>query len=155
MPRFYWRKGFESRVNAEIVGAELERIRRLNNETLTPEDVLTAAERRGSPLHPLFTWDDSEAARKYRLTEARRIVQGILIEHPRRDREPLIAYLSVRTEERGRCYKESRVVMNDDELEQQARQECQQMIDAWRRRYSRLEQIKKALDAFEEELEIV
>ncbi len=155
MPRFYWRKGFESRVSAEIVGVELERIRRLNNETLTPEDVLTAAERRGSPLHPLFTWDNDEAARKYRLTEARRIIQGVLIEHPRRDREPLIAYLSVRTEERGRCYKESRVVMSDDELEQQARQECRQMIEAWRRRYSRLEQIKKALDAFEEELEIV
>jgi hypothetical protein len=47
---------------------------------LTPEQVLEAAAAKTSALHPCFTWDDSEAAAKYRLEEARELIRSVRIE---------------------------------------------------------------------------
>ncbi len=152
MPRFYWREGFESRVSAELVGDELERLRERMGGRLKPPDLVAAAARRSSPLHALFTWDDTEAAVKWRLHEARRVLQGILVEHPRPEQKPVMAYLSTKTEDDGRCYKEARVVMEDPELRARALAECKAMAAAWRRRYRNLEEVIAAVDAFEEAL---
>jgi hypothetical protein len=42
---------------------------------LRAEDVVDAARAKSSPLHHYFTWDDSEAARLYRITEARVLIR--------------------------------------------------------------------------------
>ena len=150
MAKFFWRHGFESKINADAVGEELARIRESKGGRLTPADVVEAARRRASPLRDCFTWDNTEAAEKWRLTEARRLIQGILIEHPRPEREPLIAYISVTDERQGRCYKESRIVMEDMDFRAQALRECRDAIAAWRRRFRKLEDVIQALDDFEE-----
>ena len=153
MAKFIWRKGFEARISADAVGDELSRLREENGGRLTPKDVVEAARRRGSSLHDLFTWDDTEAANKWRLSEARRVIGGLCYVHPENEnKEPLIAYVSIRTEPAGRCYIDSRQVMGDQDLRVQALQECRQAIEAWRRRYRNLEEITRALDAFEGEL---
>jgi len=45
-----------------------------NNGLLLPEIVVDEARPNSSPLHNYFTWDDSEAAEKYRLVEARELI---------------------------------------------------------------------------------
>ena len=47
---------------------------------LTPEQVVDAAASEDSALHECFTWDDSEAAAKWRLDEARAIIRSVRIE---------------------------------------------------------------------------
>ena len=47
---------------------------------LTPEQVVNAAADEASALHACFTWDDSEAAAKWRLDEAREIIRSVRIE---------------------------------------------------------------------------
>ena len=47
---------------------------------LTPEQVVNAAADEASALHSCFTWDDSEAAAKWRLDEAREIIRSVRIE---------------------------------------------------------------------------
>jgi len=47
---------------------------------LTPEQVVNAAENESSALHSCFTWDDSEAAARWRLDEARTIIRSVRIE---------------------------------------------------------------------------
>lgn len=42
--------------------------------TLTPEQVVAEASAPDSPLHGYFEWDDSEAARRYRLVQARGLI---------------------------------------------------------------------------------
>lgn len=42
---------------------------------VTPESVVKAATPKSSPLHDYFTWDDSEAARRYRLVEAQGLIR--------------------------------------------------------------------------------
>jgi hypothetical protein len=47
---------------------------------LTPEQVIEAAEPEGSALHACFDWDDTEAARKWRMEQAREIIRSVRIE---------------------------------------------------------------------------
>lgn len=56
-----------------------------SNGRLIPEDVVEAARDPESPLHKHFTWDDSEAASKQRLHEARTLIRTVQIEVKVRD----------------------------------------------------------------------
>ncbi len=42
---------------------------------LTASGILKMAENKRSPLHSMFEWDDTKAAREYRLYQARRIIK--------------------------------------------------------------------------------
>jgi len=48
--------------------------------SLTPDIVLQDARDPESPLHSEFTWDSEEAARKWNLEEARRLIRSVKIE---------------------------------------------------------------------------
>lgn len=44
---------------------------------LTPELVVSEAESETSPLHKYFTWDDTEAAVRFRQEQARKLIQSV------------------------------------------------------------------------------
>lgn len=46
---------------------------------LTPESVVADAKFNNSPLHHLFEWSDTEAARKYRLHQARQLIASVKV----------------------------------------------------------------------------
>lgn len=60
---------------------ELER----DNGRLLPGDVVEAARAPESPLHSHFNWDDSDAAEKYRLMQARTLIRTVKLEITVRD----------------------------------------------------------------------
>jgi hypothetical protein len=47
---------------------------------LNPKSVVEAARMKDHPLHSKFTWDDSEAAEKWRLEEARALIASVKVE---------------------------------------------------------------------------
>jgi hypothetical protein len=47
---------------------------------LTPEQIVEAAQNTSSALHGCFCWDDSEAAHKYRIEQARELLKRVKIE---------------------------------------------------------------------------
>lgn len=54
----------------------VEELRELDKkEKLTPSEIVKEAEDPKSPLHPYFTWEDTEAARLWRLEEARIVIK--------------------------------------------------------------------------------
>jgi len=57
----------------------IQRIRSLENERgeLTPHAVLDDARDPSSPLHSQFDWDDTRAAEKYRVEQARRLIRTV------------------------------------------------------------------------------
>lgn len=55
---------------------EVERLYRTPGP-LTPAKIVEAATDPSSPLHTLFEWDDTEAARNFRLDQARAVVQEV------------------------------------------------------------------------------
>ena len=65
-----------SKKDAQKVGEELENIK--SKETLTPISVVERAKNKKFILHKYFEWDDSEAAEKYRIQQASKIVSHVV-----------------------------------------------------------------------------
>src|SRR5262245_44057464 len=59
----------------------LERIYKRDG-SVTASAVVDAASKESSPLHNYFTWDDSEAAHQYRLTQARTLIKRVRVIAP-------------------------------------------------------------------------
>lgn len=57
----------------------LAAIAQLNGGKLTPELVLADAEDPTSPLHDTFTWDNDEAAKLWRIEQARRLIRSVKV----------------------------------------------------------------------------
>jgi hypothetical protein len=64
-----------------------EELQRLHGEhgRLTAQAVVEAATPESAPLHSYFTWDDSEAARAYRLQQASGLIRSVRIQVVKRD----------------------------------------------------------------------
>ena len=71
-----WRSGYcpFSHADAQKVAEEISEI----GEEARPEQIVDRAKSEDTELHKCFEWDDTEAARKFRLHQARQIV-GCLV----------------------------------------------------------------------------
>lgn len=105
---------------ADVVARELESIG-INSagDEAKPQDIVDYA--RSNPeseLHKCFTWDDSEAAEKWRRQEARIIVANIVYSDEQEENEkPVKVRWALRTDTTG-GYKQTVAIMrNDDEYE--------------------------------------
>lgn len=130
-------------VNPQEVGEELERIRQ-EKGTLVAADVLDAASDPGSPLHNAFEWDDTAAARQHRLNQARRLIVSIRVLNSPTAR-PTVAYVSVKTPDKGRSYVPTIEAMSDEELQVRVLAEVRQAIEAIERRYASFTEIADLL----------
>jgi hypothetical protein len=63
----------------ETIQEALTAIAERNGGQLTPDVVVRAAKAKTSPLHSHFTWDDSEAARAYRLVQASFLIRKVKV----------------------------------------------------------------------------
>ena len=81
--------------NARI--AEIRQIERANNGVVKPEQVVEAARSPNSALHDAFCWDDDEAARLYRIEQARGLLR-VLVEIEPRTSEEMRAFVAVKSE---------------------------------------------------------
>lgn len=75
---YKWKKAAQIKIKPDVAVAELERIR-AKNGYLKPEDVVEEAKRKTSRLHDYFVWDDSEAAQKYRIWQARHLIAVLVV----------------------------------------------------------------------------
>lgn len=83
------------------IKAALEGIATANNGKVNPRDVLAAAREESSVLHKAFTWDDTKAGERYRLQEARALLQRYRIRIIEGDKSTVRAFVSL-TDERGK-----------------------------------------------------
>jgi hypothetical protein len=93
-------------INPEVVG-ELRSLEKQHG-VLKPEDVVQFARSPESRLHNYFTWEDSEAAGKYRVWEARRLI-GSVVEYitvgDQKQLVPVFCSLTADREEQGGGYR--------------------------------------------------
>ena len=69
-----------SKPKHETVEDRLAAIHKLNGGRITPDAVVEDARDPRSPLHSHFEWDDSAAARQYRLDQARALIRTVKLE---------------------------------------------------------------------------
>ena len=64
-------------VDAQTAGEELERIFNTPGK-LDPANIVNESRDESAPLHPIFEWDDTKAAEKYRETQAETLMRSVV-----------------------------------------------------------------------------
>lgn len=141
---YAWKDGSQIAIDAELAGAALEKVRERHQGQLTPEVVLKAAESKKNPLHGYFEWDDTAAARKYRIEQAKYLIRSIVVKYEG-NAEPrqLRAYVSVKDHEAKPKYVTTETALGDAEYRQQVLAKAWAELQQWRRRYEELREFAK------------
>lgn len=136
---YQWKPEARAKVEAQVAGEELERIRTWNNGRLEAAAVVEASRDPGAPLHDEFEWSDRKAARAYRTEQAKYLIRSItvLAERPNAPPAPVRAFVSVKRDE-DRSYTSIGHALSDDELRAQVVTQAWRELEAWRRRYAEL-----------------
>jgi hypothetical protein len=110
----------------------LTKMARQNGGVLKVEDVLNEARDEGSILHKHFEWDDSEAAQKYRLQQARALIQRCKITLIDSAPVEIRAFVSLPVDrESGGGYRLTSEVMSDARMKEEMLRDIQLTISRW------------------------
>ena len=96
-----WRTPGIFKADANKVCEELRGI----GEEFTPEEIVEAAEDETTELHKCFEWDDSKAAKGYRLYQARILTSQLIFKRDKTEENPSPAPIRVYSKGVGGGYK--------------------------------------------------
>lgn len=152
MPQYKWDVDGLSPLDAQSVGEELERLR-LANGKLTKEIVLEAARHRNSPLHDHFEWDDTEAAKKFRLVQARNLIRHVVVvfENPNSEEQvETRAFVSISSQDENKLiYTSIEDAMADDLMREEVFRNALESLNSWKKKYANLEIFYDVVKAIE------
>lgn len=148
---YQWKAGSHVRLDPQVAGEEMERLRVRHNGRLESEHVLSAARSTRSPLHPAFEWDDQVAAEAYRVEQAQYLIRSIEVVVERRGEEPfpIRAFVSVQREQ-DRSYTSTFHALSDPDLRQQVVEQAWRELEAWRQRHAELTEFAKIITAIDQ-----
>ena len=141
---YKWREGYRASVKAQVAGERLDAIREENGGHLTPADVVEDARPEDSPLHPEFTWDNEEAAEKWREDEARRLIRSVCVvveDAQTGDARPTQGYVHVDLPDASPVYVTTARAMSEPEMREQVLADAINAFEALRRRYEHLAEL--------------
>lgn len=79
MEGYNWKiRGLGRGVNPDEAVEELRRLQDLHG-TLTPDAIVRVAESEDNVLHPMFEWDDTKAGHRWRVQQARMLLNNIQV----------------------------------------------------------------------------
>lgn len=140
--------------NPEIV-KELKRIAAANGGELLPANVVAAASNPESALHSQFDWDDSTAAQKYRLHQARNLIRVVVSYVSAGDgtEVPCRVFVSLTpNREDNTGYRVTTDVMSDAAMRAQLLADAKDDMKRFAAKYRRLTELADVFDAIEDAL---
>lgn len=139
MTTYVWKPGSKAKVDAQVAGEELERIRTWRNGRLDPQDVIEASRDPGAPLHPAFEWDDAKAAVEHRREQAKYLIRSVevVIDRGAAEASPIRAFVSVERDA-DRSYTSTFHALADPELRRQVVASAWRELEAWQKRHAEL-----------------
>ena len=131
------------RADAERCWEEIQGL----GDGVTPEKVVEIAASEDSELHKCFEWDDTQAARMYRIDQARKVIRNIVYV-PGKPQQAPVRVLSISSERT--VYRPTiELVRDPDEYERLSRRAFNDW-EAFKRRYSTIVELREAFDAMDE-----
>lgn len=124
-------------------------IRAQNGGSITASLVLDDARDERSPLHKYFEWDDSKAAEKWRLEQARKLIQQhyVIVTMPGQEATaPVRAQVIIEEEDGERGYRSVVAVMKNEEFSDQVLDRAREEMRMWIARYENFTELKGAVD---------
>lgn len=120
-----------------------------NLEEITPQNVLDLARNENSVIHDDFEWDDKIAGEKYRLHQARRMIQSFVIETEENEKVPT-RVLQITAEQN--VYKPVTFFVEREDEYKALLNRALSELESFQRRYKRLAELENVIDAIEETL---
>ncbi len=122
----------------------------IGERKITPEEVLEQARNNvNSELHKCFEWDDSIAAEKYRLSQARQIIQFLVVK-PEKEEEPKVRVFQITTERNN--YQPTKLFIEQPDEYKSLLQRAKNELSALKNRYKTLSELEKVFEAIDEVL---
>ena len=130
---------------------ELERIRLADPEgVLRPHAVVEFARDPQSPLHRRFIWDDTEAARQFRLHQARQII-SVRVTRPNDSSPPVRVYVSLDEDRYGATgYRRTSEVLRDDAMRESLLAQARRDMRTFAAKYRALAELAGVIEAIED-----
>lgn len=124
---------------------ELTKIAGKNKGVLLPEQVVKAAEPKGSILHRFFEWDPNRAAHEYRLDQARMLIRAtVRYVEIEGDRRPVRVFTSLRNDRNnGRGYRITVNVLTNRELRRRMIEDALLELQTFEKKYNHLKELSE------------
>ena len=106
-------------------------------EDVSPAQIVEYAKNPDTELNKCFTWNDAEAANKYRIFEARQVVCNLIIRKEKGEKQEPTPIRLFHKIENGHYKPLTLIVQNEDEYQSLLRQ-CSEALLALKRKYSNL-----------------
>lgn len=140
-------------VPAQVVGNRIERLSD-HDGNIRPDDLVNDARPVDSPLHPLFTWDDTIAGALYRKEEGMEVIRSlVVIQHVKGQDGPprrIQRYVAIGTKDTGTVYTTTARALTNVELRKRVIDDAINQFLGLRRRYDHLEELAEIFKIIDE-----
>ena len=114
-------------------------------ESATPQAVLEKARDESAELHKCFTWDDSIAAEKYRLTEARLVTRQLVIKEVQVPKDRPEVRLFYKTDNES-GYKPTQIIVRQEDEYKKLLARAYAELRAFKAKYSMLKELQEIFE---------
>lgn len=140
-----------SKHKTDLIRQELEALAEANDGILRPEVVVEFAQNPNTALHNRFEWDDTEAAKKYRLWQARELIRVTVIVLPNENQDEYRVFVSLKSDRySGGGYRALVDVMSDDQMRKQLLGQAYNDFKLWQKKYNQLKELAPVFDKMTE-----
>lgn len=118
----------------------------IGDNKISPQELLEKARNENSELHKCFEWDDSVAAEKYRLIQARQIIVNLVYKKVAKEEQPVRCFQI--SSERTVYQPTTKFLVQEDEY-QTLLKRAKSELESFKRRYSTLTELESVFEAIE------
>lgn len=139
-----WKGNLYKGVDANKVANEISTL----GNNVDPKDVVNLARDESNELHKCFEWDDSIAAEKYRVEQARRVMCFLVIREEKAEPEKTpIRFFYKTKEEEG--YKPTTFIMKHEDEYQALLTRAKGELKTFEQKYKMLTELKSVFEAID------
>ena len=113
-------------------------------ENVKPEMIVAAAQDSNSELHKCFEWDDTEAARKYRIIQAGNLVRNLVIVESKEKSEPQQIRVMYTSQDGG--YKKTTLILQQPDEYETLKNRAMAELRAIKNKYNMILELKEIFD---------
>ena len=117
-------------------------------EEVKPEQVLDKARDSDSELHKCFDWDDSSAAEKYRLHQARLVINHLIVvkRDVEEEKEPVQFRVMLKNDSAKESgYKQTLVMVRDEDEYKKLLEQAYRELHSFKQKYSCLSELAEII----------
>ena len=144
---YKWCDGSRHKVDANIAGKVAQELE--DQGRLTAQNLVDVSRPEDAPLHKEFEWNDSEAARQYRLTQARGIIRHLtIVTEGSKTPEKMFVNIRIESPEYTTVRKALTIPSEREMLLKNAKRD----MEAFIARYQRLKELDSVINAISDAL---